>query len=217
MTKKITIQNFPDILSVFIILLIGLISKSNAASLEFNPSSVQLDAGESVLVEVIAKDIPATGLAAFQFNLQFDPAVINIIDPNLDSGGALPAYVPLGNNIFCAYFRKIDTCTDSDWMLILTERDPLPYILDDTPGNISILYSTSGDNAPPTGTGVIALLEIVGIADGRVSIELTNVILADDNNPPVEHSTTLSPLSVQIGPVNPPPALPVINTFLLLM
>lgn len=194
---------------LFLSLGIGVVVSAQAASLEFNPAVVQLSPGESVMVEVIARDVPASGLAAFQFDLQFDSSIINIVDPNRAFGGAVPAYAPLGNNPFCGTVRGA-ACVDSDWMLITTGRIPLANI-SQASGKISVLYGTSGSTAAPSGTGVIALIEVVAVAGPTTTIDFSNAIIADNGNPPRSHPLTLSGLGVQVDPANQPPSLALVD------
>jgi hypothetical protein len=142
--------------ALFVLLSFGMVVAAQAAALSFNPNVVQLEPGESTFVEVVATDVldAGTGLAAFQFDLQFDPAQINIVNPNREFAGAVPAYVPLGNNPFCSTVRKVP-CTDSDWMLLTGDRTPLADIKVQA-GKVSILYGTSGSDDPLSGTGVIS-------------------------------------------------------------
>ncbi|MCP4471178.1 MAG: hypothetical protein GY815_10910, partial [Gammaproteobacteria bacterium] len=196
--------------ALFMLLSFGMVAASQAASLSFNPNTVQLEPGESAFVEVVATDVPASGLAAFQFDIQFDPAQITIVDPNRTFAGAVPAYVPLGNNPFCATVRGT-ACTDSDWMLITSNRTPLADIREQA-GKVSILYGTSGSDNPPSGTGVIALIEVVGVADSTSTVDFSNAIIADNDNPPQAHPLTFESLAVQIGqPVNQQPTLTAIT------
>ena len=186
---------------------LGVVAQSNAASIEFRPNLIELAAGETVVVEVVANDVPESGLAAFQFELSFDPSQINLLNPNR-AYSFLPKFVPLGNNDACTFINR---CTDSDWMLVATGRTPTPNIIS-APGKLNVLYGSSGVEAPASGSGVIALIEVEGVSDGSQVIKLSNAILADNRNPPQSHlPLILHTLSVEVGQTNQAPTLASVN------
>ena len=193
------------------LLLSWLLLSSNAMAIEvaFNPSTVNLNVGEKVLVEVIVTDVPSPGLAAFQFKLDFDSAPIDILNPNeaFRSSG-IPPFAPLQGNAFCTFVRGSATCLDPPWFIAETGRIPDGIVdtIDNTAGSIAFSASTRVDpNVPssttlPTGDGVIALIEVVGVANGTATVTLppTDLILADAT--PVQYpSVNISSLTVNVG------------------
>ena len=77
-----------------------------AVDVSFNPPSLTLNAGEEALVVVEVSDVQAPGLAAFQFDLNFDPAVVHLSDPNSLLGAR--EFQPLGaaaDALICGLLR----------------------------------------------------------------------------------------------------------------
>src|SRR5713101_6043146 len=107
-----------------LVLLCVSVSHGQATTLQFNPSSLTLAAGEMALVQVDVSDIPSPGLAAFQFDARFDPLVVSLFNPNeaFRAAGIL-AFSPLGGNPFCGIIRGTGaTCPDPVWFLTSTGR-----------------------------------------------------------------------------------------------
>ena len=179
-------------LSLSVMFLLGVLFSSSALALSvsFNPSVVNLSVGEKALVEVVVADLPSPGLAAFQFKLNFDPTSINIVNPNeAFRGSGIPPFAPLQGNAFCTFIRGTATCLDPNWFITDTGRIPDGVIdtIDNTGGSISFSASTRADASVPSsstlpvGGGVIAIIEVVGNANGWVIVSLptADLILAD--------------------------------------
>jgi len=185
-------------------------SSALAINVSFNPSVVNLSVGEKALVEVVVADIPAPGLAAFQFKLNFDPTSINILNPNeaFRASGIAP-FAPLQSNAFCTFIRGTATCLDPTWFISDTGRIPdgVTDTIDNIGGSISFSASTRADASVPSSTlpvggGVIAIFEVVGNASGSVTVSLptADLILADAT--PVQYpGVTTSALTVNVGGV----------------
>ena len=173
---------------------------------DFSPSSVNVQVGESVLVEISVTNVPQPGLAAFQFDLTFDPLGIDILNPNEAFRGSVPPFAPLGNNALCTTVRGTAMCEDPDWFLITTGRTPFGVdTIDNVSGLVQVAYGTSGGQALPAGSGAIALIEVVGESGGTFIVNLSSVILADNQEPPMTFSTTPGALTVIVA--NRPPIL----------
>jgi len=167
---------------------------------DFSPAALNLNIGESALVAVQVTGVPAPGLAAFQLDLGFDPLAIDLLNPNEAFRGTIDPFAPLGNNGSCIAVRGTPTCDDPDWLLISTGRTPLGTdSIDNVAGQIQIAYASHGASAPPQGNGAIALIEVYGAYNGTVSVNLTDIILADDQEPPIEFSTAAGSLNVVVG------------------
>ncbi|MBL1276261.1 MAG: DUF5011 domain-containing protein, partial [Ectothiorhodospiraceae bacterium] len=200
-------------LSLSVMFLLGVLFSSSALALSvsFNPSVVNLSVGEKALVEVVVADLPSPGLAAFQFKLNFDPTSINIVNPNeAFRGSGIPPFAPLQGNAFCTFIRGTATCLDPNWFITDTGRIPDGVIdtIDNTGGSISFSASTRADASVPSsstlpvGGGVIAIIEVVGNANGWVIVSLptADLILADAT--PVQYpGVTTSTLTVNVGGV----------------
>jgi hypothetical protein len=95
--------------------------------IDFLPATVHVKMGERQFVEVVARHVPTPGLAAFQFTVQFAPALIDIVNPNeAFRSQAVAPFAPLGGHPLCATVRNSGaTCPDPPWMLTTTDRDPL--------------------------------------------------------------------------------------------
>jgi hypothetical protein len=167
---------------------------------DFSPSNLNLNLGESALVEVTVTGVPAGGLAAFQFTLDFNPQSIDILNPNEAFRGTVFPFAPLGGDPLCTTVRGTGTCNDPDWFLISTGRTPLGLdTIDNAAGRVEVVYGTSGAPAPPTGNGTIALIEVFAPWDGTTTVNLSDVILADNQEPPVPFGVTLGSLTVTSG------------------
>jgi hypothetical protein len=177
----------------------------DAATLRIEPQNLTLAVGEKKLVQVIA-DAPApatandpVGLAAFQFTAAFTAATVSVTNPNeAFRPFNIPPYAPLGGNPFCAAVRGTTTCTDPPWVLTSTGRAPTGRD-ESTPGRVQVAYGTSGTQAPPTGMGVIALLELTGQSDGCTTLQLSDVILADNSGVPRRYETVVQGARVCAG------------------
>jgi hypothetical protein len=188
-------------------LVLGLLwtpAASLAASIHFSlPGSsdpvdtLKIDPGETVRLAVVVGEIPATGLAAFQFEVLFDPAVVNLYNPNEAYRGTIDPFAPLGTNPFCAIVRATASCQDPAWLLTSTGRSPVGTDeIDNTVGRILVAYATSGVAAPPTGGGIIALIDVVGVDPGQTALSFSNVVLADNDEPPLSYGVTATNLLV---------------------
>lgn len=180
---------------------------AQAATLHIEPANVTLAIGEKKLVQVMAEaPAPANasdpvGLAAFQFTATFDAAKVNVSNPNeLFRDANIPPYAPLGDNRFCTFVRGTTTCPDPAWFLTSTGRAATGHD-ERTSGRVQVAYATSGSQTPPTGTGVVALLELVGQANGCTALSLTDVILADNSGVPRKYDTTVRGAQVCVGAV----------------
>ncbi|MGR9106888.1 MAG: PKD domain-containing protein [Gammaproteobacteria bacterium] len=209
--KLTRITDFVKFAVFFVIAFPGI--SVNAQQFTFNPSSVQINAGESVIVAIEAQDIPSPGLAAFQFTVNFDSSLVNVLNPNeaFRSSGILP-FAPLAGNVFCSVIRSTATCPDPTWFLTSTGRTPSGETdtIDNVGGSVQVAYGSTGSQTPPIGNGVIALIEVRGIADGTARINPSNVILADASDPPRAFPiTNIGALTVTVGnvQVNQPPVL----------
>jgi hypothetical protein len=144
------------------------------------------------------EDVPAPGLAAFQFDLVYDPSVITLFDPN--DGSPFDAFVPLGGDSFCTLVRGVDPCPDPPWFLTSTGRTPIlaSEVLDNGSGFLQMAYGTQPGNDPPQGGGTLALIGVMGTSmPGQTLVELRNVILSDNGEPPMPFEITTGDLMVQ--------------------
>ena len=174
-----------------------------AAEISFNPSTLELSTGETAVVQVVVSDIEAPGLAAFDLDINFDPALVNIENPN--EGTPLNAFVPLGNDPFCNFVGR---CDDPDWFLTSTGRtaQAFPNSIDNVNGEVMFGYGTQQGNATPTGSGVIGLIVVEGVGGGDIATEITigaDSLLGTGEDPPQRIPFTTSPLIIQ-APGNDP-------------
>ena len=187
-------------------------SRASGQSLHIEPSSIALAAGTSTIVQVNVDNVPSSGLAAFQFDVQFDPTVLDVLNPNeAYRGSGIPPFAPLGGNPSCAAVRGAGTCPDPNWFLISTGRSPLGTdTIDNVSGVVQVAYGTSGMAAPPSGTGTIALLTVVANTAAPTFLSLTNVIVAGNQEPPQPFAVSVQGASVNGGatPTPEPTATP---------
>ncbi len=176
-----------------------------ALDLGLDPSDLRLRPGASARLAVVVDAVPAPGLAAFQFDVVFDPAVVQLVDPNAPFAGLVDAYAPLGGDPLCTVVREEPTCPDPDWLLTSTGRAPIGTD-DMQPGRITVAYGTSGMQMLPTGIGVIALIDVVPQPNvgASTSLALENVILSDDGEPPMGYPVTAVDAMVTVAPVPVP-------------
>ena len=168
--------------------------------LQFNPSSVNLNVGERAFVAVEVSNLPASGLAAFQLDIGFDPTFIDLLNPNEPFRGSVDPFAPLGSNGLCTTVRGTPSCTDPDWLLISTGRSTLGSdSINNGSGALQIAYGSFGLSPLPSGDGAIAFIELFGAYDGTVTVQLTDAILADDSEPPTSYATTAGTLQVVVG------------------
>ena len=176
-------------------------SAAAQVQIDFSPSVLNLTLGERALVEVNVTGVPAQGLAAFQFDLDFDPLAVQVLNPNEAFRGTVFPFAPLGGDPLCTTVRGTGSCNDPNWLLDSTGRVPLGIdTIDNVAGHVEVAYATSGAPAAPLGDGTIALIEVFGEYNGTASVTMSNVILADNQGPPMVHPFVLgSPLMVTSG------------------
>lgn len=170
-----------------------------------DPLDLRLIPGETARLAVVVDTVPAPGLAAFQFDVTFDPAVVQLVDPNAAFAGVVDAYAPLGGDPLCTVVREEPTCPDPVWILTSTGRAPIGTV-DMQPGLITVAYGTSGTEMLPTGVDVIALIDVVPMPNVGASTSLTlgNVILSDDGEPPMGYPVTTVDAMVTVAPIAVP-------------
>jgi len=147
---------------------------------------VQLEPGESMLLLVEVEGLPSDGLAAFQIELDFDPEVVMLADPNV---AGVNAFAPLGDSpAVCAAVRETPTCDDPPWLLTSTGRSPLGTSeIDEVAGTLLVAYGTSGTQSLPNSDGALAIIEVVARSAGSTEVFFNEALLADDSEPPTEH------------------------------
>jgi len=165
----------------------------------FVPQVVELSVGERATVEIHVEDLPPGGLAALQLDLAFDAALLTIGNPNEAFRDSVLPFAPLGDDaVLCETVRGVTPCPDPPWLLTATGRSPLGT---DVLGADRALfaYGTSGTVAPPSGNGVIGLIDVVGTQAGASLVGTTRSILADDAETPVAHPFVTDALIVVTG------------------
>ena len=165
----------------------GADAPSASVQLYLDPPLASIRAGERRMVSVRASGIPDAGLAAFQIALRYDAAAVSLLNPNraYASFGIQP-FAPLGGSPLCGAVRGTASCSDPPWALTAGGRQAIgtSWAAD---GRLSIAYATSGDGRLASGSGVLAILEVVGIVAGPLSIEIESATLADDSEPPATY------------------------------
>lgn len=159
--------------------------------------------GESARVAVIVHDIPAPGLAAFQFDIGFDSSVITLADPNQDFSATFDMFVPLGGNAFCPIVRDEAACPDPVWFLTETGRAAVlaSQVLDNATGFLQMAYGTQPGDDPSVGDGTLALIDVIaGPNPGQTVLDLRNVILSDNGEPPMSIPADVMGLAVVVVP-----------------
>ena len=179
-----------DILTRIALLLVCILFATRASAaltLRLDLPDPPYAVGELLLADVVVEGVPPPGLANFQFDLLFDPAVVNLTNPNEDfRGDGIAAFAPLGDNAFCTVVRGTATCEDPIWFLKSTGRSALGTdIINNPAGWIAVAYATTGAPAPPEGSGVLALIEISLVGEGMTDIVFDNVILGDAQDVPM--------------------------------
>jgi hypothetical protein len=158
--------------------------------------------GETVRLELLVQDVPGEGLAAYQIELFFDPASIQLSDPNAAfvSAGINP-FIPLGGNLFCDAVRG-ESCQDPDWFLDSTGRTAVLAAaeIDNGSGRAQIAYGTHGTDFAPFGDGVLALIDITGVGAGDTTIQFGATILASASETDPEYPTTAVDLDLTVVP-----------------
>jgi len=160
--------------------------------------TIQLGAGDTARIAVVVRDVPSPGLAAFQFEVQVDPSLISLSDPN--DGSPFDMFVPLGGEAFCALVRGEATCPDPDWFLTATGRTEFlaDAGIDNASGVLRMAYGSFGANGPPIGNGVLALFDITLLSDAAAQVAFGEVILSDDGEPPAAYDIQTAGLAVVI-------------------
>ncbi len=180
------------------LLLGGGLAQAQPVELRFQPDNLTLTSGEKVLVAVEVAGVPAPGLAAFQMTLTYGSSV-DLFNPNEAFRGAVLPFTPLGGDALCTTVRGVAVCEDPAWLLTSTGRMPVGTdSIDNILGEVAFAYGTIGIQAPPTGTGAVALIEVEAISAGGVRVNLSDVILADNQEPPMTFPVALGFLAVSV-------------------
>ncbi len=194
---------------------LGAATASRAQSIDFSPVNLAMPVGESRLVAVTVSGLDPESLSAYQISLTFDPSVIRVVNPNEAFRGTVPPFAPLGGNALCETVRGEAPCPDPVWQLTETGRTAMqgPELIDNVVGSVQIVYGTRGADAPATGGGAIALLEIVAQQEGDATITISNSVLANSDDPPapIGHGAVTLPVTVTGGAGNLPPVLAAIG------
>lgn len=170
-----------------------------AARVRFAPPLVELSPGEQVTVEIHVDALPASGLAALQLDLAFDPSLVAIENPNEAFRATAFPFAPLGDDAaLCESVRGVTPCPDPPWLLTSTGRSPLGTDVVDA-SRALFAYGTSGGTAPPSASGVIGLIDVVANQSGASLVGATESILADDADSPVAHPFATDALVVVTG------------------
>jgi hypothetical protein len=169
--------------------------------LGFAEASLTLLSGEKAMVAVEVVNVPPPGIAAFQMTMTYGSS-IDLFDPNEAFSGTVPAFAPLGGDPLCTTVRDVPVCPDPVWLLTSTGRIPVgTHSIDNVFGEVQIAYGTMGIQPPPTGTGAIALIEVEAISAGGVRVNLSDVILADNQEPPTTFPVNVGFLAVSVDGV----------------
>lgn len=164
-------------------------ARAQSASIEAEPASLTLEAGQRARVSIRVRNVPSPGLAAFQFRLLFNAAVVRLEDPNAGLGAA-PAFAPLGN------FPGVQPPRTEDpaWFLTSTGREAVIGLaaLDNTAGTFDLSYGTKVGAVPATGTGIVAIFDVVAVGRGESALDVvqSSVLLVDNSEPPGLHQAT---------------------------
>ena len=183
-------------------------ASAQTPTLRIEPASIVLAPGQSILVQVNAANVPAPGLAAFQFDVAFNAAVVSVTNPNeAFRASGVPAFVPLGGDPMCTTVRGTTPCPDPAWMLTSTGRTALGTdVIDPAGGRVHVVYATYGIAAPPAGAGTVALLRVTAITSTPAFLSLSNVILGGDQEPPLPFAVVAYGAAVN-GGLSPTPTL----------
>lgn len=173
--------------------------------MEFSPNLINLNTGEKALVEVSVRNVPSTGLVAFQFTVSYTTESIEIMDPNQAAGDQVDSFVPLGNHPSCAEVTSAlqrNACDDPDWLITNTGREAqlVQSVINNEDGIVQIAYGTTPPTIQaPSGNGVIAQIEIIGSGEGTTDIEFTNVVFASPELTPIPFTTSSLTVDVNDG------------------
>lgn len=160
---------------------------AQGALLSIEPRQSQADPGADLRVEVVIADVENLGF--FQFDLTFDPAVVQVRTVTL--GGFLASTGRAANGV--------------------------GPIIDNDQGTLTFGGYSVGEQAGPNGTGVLAQVTIRGVDNGVSPLNLSNFRVLSANNISIA-AAAASRATVTIGvpptptPAAQPPAMPAPNT-----
>ncbi len=125
---------------------------AQGATLRIDPLQASGDPGQDVSVQVVIEDVETLGF--FQFDLTFDPAVVRV------------KTVALGE-----YLGSTGRDTNGVGPLIDNDQGLLTF------GAFSV-----GDQAGPSGDGLLAVVTLTGVADGVSPLDLANIKVLTTSN-----------------------------------
>lgn len=121
----------------------------DTTTVSVDPESQAVDVGEEFTINVMISDV--VDLGAFEFVLEYNPAVVNALD------------IVLGDFL------------GSTGRTVVA----LPVVIDNENGTATFGAFTFGDPAGPDGAGLLATVTLSGMADGVSSLTLAEVIVTD--------------------------------------
>jgi hypothetical protein len=156
------------------------IAVAQAAILRIRPERLQADPGSDVLMEVVIENVENLGF--FQFDLTFDPAVVQVKAAELGE------------------------------FLGSTGRSAsgVGPIIDNEQGKLTFGGFTYGAEPGPNGAGVLAQVTLTGVDDGTSTLTMANITVRSTENVGAS-ALSPSPAIVVIG-VGGPTALPATPT-----
>ncbi len=190
-------------LHAFLLLAAIFCTASSAAqvSLDFVPSIVNLEVGETTRVAIEVSGVSSPGLSAFQVSLATNPALVAVSDPNSGFTDQVTPFSPLGTDPLCTTVRGSGSCEDPPWLLIESGRNAVNAVATEDPasGNTLVMTGTTGSAAPVTGSGAVVYVEITALAAGATSVDIIESVLADGSTVPSEITHNRANLTVNVG------------------
>ena len=142
-----------------------------AATLRPDPLSLELGAGNTSTVDILVEDV--TDLYGFEFEITFDPAVLEVVDADPDEEGV---QIEAGDFL------------SPDWTLDNT--------VDNDNGTITYALCQMNPSPPQSGDGVLARITWRGKAAGTSPIQLAHVLLGAPGGVEIPASTEDSQIVV---------------------
>jgi hypothetical protein len=168
-SRKMLLQMLAILTVIWLVCLSGLGEVTtgwaqDGTAVQPDPLSLELAAGTTGVVNILVEDV--TDLYGVEFQLTFDPTLVEVIDANLSKPG-----IQIQPGDFLS----------PDWLLDNTA--------DNANGSIDYALSQWDPSPPKSGSGVLAVITWRGKAVGTSPVHFTYVLLGAPGGVPISTST----------------------------
>ncbi len=178
-------KRFLGFLSVAVLLFssLSMFALAQATTTSLLPALQTVGVGEQVTVTLHVDNV--TNLNGYQANLQFNPALLQVVDADAVTPGV--------------QVQVLSTFLQPDMLMT--------NVVNNGAGTIMCTVMQMSPTPPASGSGDLLTITFQGIAEGVSDIAFTDLNLFDDLGAAI--ATTLAPAQIEVGTVTPTPTVTV--------